>query len=241
MNRRLADSLAREGGNRWEVTAVAPNWLPGDLRPVPFEPAPEEANRTERVNVYLGGQAQLMHFGRRLKAIIQSRPWDLIHAWQEPYVFAGAQIGWYAGRQPVVYYTFQNLAKRYPPPFNWLENWTINRSAGWIAAGRSVEQTLLPRSGYARKPHTVISLGIDAEVFRPDPQARKAIRDRLGLADGPPVIGFLGRFVPEKGLALLQNVLDQLKPPGELCSWAPGHSSSSFNPGLSGMATESGL
>jgi glycosyltransferase involved in cell wall biosynthesis len=40
------------------------------------------------------------------------------------------------------------------------------------------------------------------------------IRQELSWTDsGPPVVGFLGRFVPEKGLALLTKVLDRLATP----------------------------
>jgi glycosyltransferase involved in cell wall biosynthesis len=52
------------------------------------------------------------------------------------------------------------------------------------------------------------------ERFHRDPQAGLRIRQDLGWADsGPPVVGFLGRFVPEKGLALLTKILDRLTTP----------------------------
>ena len=38
--RRLAHEMARAGEGRWEITAVAPKLLHGDLRPIPFEPYP---------------------------------------------------------------------------------------------------------------------------------------------------------------------------------------------------------
>jgi glycosyltransferase involved in cell wall biosynthesis len=54
-------------------------------------------------------------------------------------------------------------------------------------------------------------LGIDLEVFGPDRKAGGQVRRRLGWEkDGPPVVGFLGRFVPEKGAPLLARVLDCL-------------------------------
>ena len=37
VNRRLAHEMAREGGEDWEVTAVAPEFFHGDLRPIRTE------------------------------------------------------------------------------------------------------------------------------------------------------------------------------------------------------------
>ncbi len=35
----------------------------------------------------------------------------------------------------------------------------------------------------------------------------------MGWGAGPPVVGYLGRFVPEKGLAVLQRALDEVRSP----------------------------
>jgi glycosyltransferase involved in cell wall biosynthesis len=57
-------------------------------------------------------------------------------------------------------------------------------------------------------------LGVDMDHFRPDPKARQAVHQALGWDQaGPPVVGYLGRFVPEKGIRLLLRVLDGLQAP----------------------------
>src|SRR6516162_2325442 len=38
LNRRLAHEMARAGGDEWEITAVAPTFMQGDLRPIALEP-----------------------------------------------------------------------------------------------------------------------------------------------------------------------------------------------------------
>ena len=121
LNRRLAHEMARTGSGRWDVTAVAPRFMAGDLRPILLEPAPGEACRLEPVPAYLTRRVHLMAYGRRLKALL-SGPWDLVHVWEEPYVFAGFQAcRWARSGVPVVFWTAQNLRKRYPPPFAWFE------------------------------------------------------------------------------------------------------------------------
>jgi glycosyltransferase involved in cell wall biosynthesis len=52
------------------------------------------------------------------------------------------------------------------------------------------------------------------ELFRADPGARRRVREELGWeVEGPPVVGFVGRFVPEKGLTLLMRALDAVESP----------------------------
>lgn len=235
LNRRLADALARAGAGTWEVTAAAPAFMHGDLRPIPLEPLPGEACRVEPVSVHNSKRPRFLVYGRRLRQLLRE-PWDLVHVWQEPYTPAGAQCAWWTPRRtPLVFATFQNLPKRFPPPFNWLERRSMNRAAGYIAFGHTAQEVLRDRPGYVGKPCRVIPPGVDTERFRPDPAARAAVRQALGWTDdGPPVVGFLGRFVPEKGLSLLTGVLDRLTGwramlvgggphEGELRAWAAQH------------------
>ena len=82
--------------------------------------------------------------------------------------------------------------------------------------GNSIAEVLLSR-GYGIRPHRVMPLGVDLERFFPAPEVGRSVRASLGWSEpGPPVIGFLGRFVPEKGLAMLMATLDALKTP-----WRP--------------------
>lgn len=235
LNRRLPHELARAGRGRWEVTAAAPTFVHGDLRPIPLEPFPGEANELVPVPAYQTARPHVLCYGRTLRRLF-SEPWDVIHAWVEPYVAAGVQLARWAGRRPFAFYTFQNIPKRYPPPFSWGERFTVGRSAGWLAAGHTVEACLQNRREYADKPHRVIPLGVDVDVFHPDTAAGAAVRRTLGWDSvGPPVVGYLGRFIPAKGLALLTTALDAIRSPwralfvgggpaeGELRAWADRH------------------
>jgi glycosyltransferase involved in cell wall biosynthesis len=207
LNRRLPHEMARVGAPRWEVVAVAPKFIHGDLRPISLEPFSSEANGLQPVASYLTRWPHVMFYGQKLKALLRE-PWEIVHCWEEPYVLAGVQLARWASRSRFVPYTFQNIAKTYLPPFNWIERYTIARSAGWVAAGQTVSQTLDHRQGYARKPHRVITLGVDTEMFSPGPATGAAIRRQLGWAEnGAPVVGYLGRFIPQKGLGLLMRAL----------------------------------
>jgi glycosyltransferase involved in cell wall biosynthesis len=143
----------------------------------------------------------------RLAPVLDAR-WDVVHCWQEPYVLAAAEIARQApAGAKVVMASFQNISKRYPWPISSFERSSMARADGWVAFGRTVQDTLATRQGYADKPSRVIPPGVDVERFRPDPEARTNILARLGWTASDPVVGFLGRFVPEKGLALLIDAL----------------------------------
>ncbi len=212
-NRRLAHEMALAGAGEWEVTAVAPERFPGDLRDVELEPIPGEACRVVGIPVRFARRPHLMRYGRALRHLLRGERWDVVHCWQEPYVLSAAQVARAVPRDSaLVYATFQNLPKRYPPPFAQVERAAMRRADGWIAFGRTVEETLAGRPGYRDRPHAVIPPGVDTARFRPDMDARRRIRRELGWAeDGEPVIGYLGRFVEAKGIEVLTTALARVK------------------------------
>ncbi|HEU4454162.1 MAG TPA: glycosyltransferase family 4 protein [Longimicrobium sp.] len=210
-NRRLAHAMAVAGAGEWEVTAVAPARYPGDLRPIELEPMEGEACRVVPLPVRFAHRPHVMFYqglGRVLR-----EGWDVVHCWQEPFIAPAAQTAALApGSAALVFSTFQNIPKRYPPPFAQMERYAMRRADGWIAFGRTVEEALRDREGYRDRPHRVISPGVDVERFRPDRSAVPEIFRNMGWeADGPPVVGFLGRFVPEKGIETLMQALDRIR------------------------------
>src|SRR5262249_43727450 len=137
-NRRLAHEMARVGKNAWEVTAVAPTFFHGqnDLRPLSLETLPAEPCPLEPVPAYLTPCIHLFLYGTRLRSLL-AQGWDLVHCWEEPYILVGGQVAWWTPRgTPLVFRTAQSLPKRYPPPFNWIEQYAIERAAGWICSGQ---------------------------------------------------------------------------------------------------------
>jgi phosphatidyl-myo-inositol dimannoside synthase len=216
MNRRLAHEMARLGRDDWEITAAAPRYFrnSNDLRPVRLDPQSNEACPVVPVDSYLTGRTHFFVYGWRLKSLL-AEPWDLVHCWEEPYIAAGGQTAWWASRRArLVFSSAQSLNKNYPPPFNWIEKYSMARAAGWTCCGELVAANLRAREGYAGLPMARIPLGTDTAQFRPDSSRCKAIRESLGWdAAGPPVVGYLGRFVEEKGLTLLQRALDEVRTP----------------------------
>lgn len=213
LNRRLVSEIARIGKDAWEITVVAPTFSHGDLRPMHLEPDANPYYYLEGLPLHLSKYPHFMAYNWRLKEILQQN-WDLVHCWQEPYIFAGGQIAWWTPQNvPLVYRTAQSNYKHYPSPFNWIENYAMSRASGWICSGGTVAKTLEHRPGYD-KPMRLIPLGVDIDYFYPNPEAGMKTRHALGWNEpDAPVIGYLGRLVPEKGLHLLMRTLDNLQTP----------------------------
>ncbi|HLV78790.1 MAG TPA: glycosyltransferase [Chthonomonadaceae bacterium] len=52
--------------------------------------------------------------------------------------------------------------------------------------------------GYAAEKMVVIPNGFDLSAYHPDPAARRAVRQELGLPEDAPLIGLIARFDPQK-------------------------------------------
>ena len=215
-NRRLAHEMALEGAGEWDVTVAAPSRLRGDLRDIELEPLPAEACAVAPLDVRLSGHPHVRFYGQALRPLLR-QPWDVVHCWEEPYVVAAAQIAWHVpAAARFVPATFQNIAKHYPAPVAMLERRVMTRADGWIAFGETVHETHRDRPGYASKPARVINPGVDITAFRPDPAARRAIRERLGWTAHEAVVGFTGRFVEEKGIGTLLDAFTRSAMPWNL-------------------------
>jgi len=211
LNRRLAHELAATG--EWDVTAVAPARFRGDFAWHEAEAVPGERCTLVPVPTYFSRRVHAMLYGRRVSDLLRREPWDLVHCWEEPYVAAAAQVAAATpARVPLVFATFQNIDKHYPPPFNWIERYTMARADAVIAFGETVRRIVAHR-GFPAGRTRVIPPGVDATRFAPDAAMRRDTRRQLGWSDDVPVVGFLGRFVPEKGLPLLMSVLDGVPSP----------------------------
>ena len=212
LNRRLPHEIARVSGGRWEVTAVAPRFVRSEMRDIVLEVGPNESCQLEPVDLYATKHLHVMTFDFRLREILR-RGWDMVHIFQDPYIVAGWEPAYWTPKGvPFVFFANQNITKKYPPPFSWMERYCVNRCAGWIGCGETVIEALV-KKGYGAKPHRRIGYGVDVEVFRPDKERRQHTRQQLGWDESVPVVSFLGRLTPEKGLDLLTSALGQLHSP----------------------------
>jgi glycosyltransferase involved in cell wall biosynthesis len=183
-----------------DLTAVVPATWGGQA----YEPTFVQGYRTVVTPIRFDGNFHLFHLPRLGRIIAEARP-DVVHVDEEPYNLATVQATWLAlrhGARPL-FFTWQNLLRRYPPPFSWFERYVLSRSRHAIA-GNNEAVGVLRTKGY-RGPATVIpQFGVDPELFAPAPPESRPL-------DRPFTIGYVGRLAPEKGVDLLLEAVAMLK------------------------------
>lgn len=177
--------------------------------PWQFEASPDDGLYTLlRLKQRLSGRNHLHWYHALGQAISEFGP-DLMHIDEEHYSAVTFQAARWARRVriPYIFQTWQNIYKSYPPPFSLMERYVFNHACAALAGTPEIEHVLV-RQGFTGPVH-IIPLGVDTDVFFPDPQ--RAYRDQFKTHDQW-ALGFIGRLVPEKGiLDMAQAVLPQLR------------------------------
>jgi glycosyltransferase involved in cell wall biosynthesis len=107
---------------------------------------------------------------------------------------------------PSLFFTWQNICKCYPPPFNWIEKTSYRGSAAAIA-GSSEAKEVLQRKGFRKWIWVIPQFGVDPQVFQR--HGGEAIRQRFRIG-GNFLVGYVGRLVVEKGLTDVLAALAKL-------------------------------
>ena len=210
MNRALVREVA--GRQDFEVTVAAPSFFQGDLRPIVLEPEPPGSPlRVVPLKTKLSRYIHVFRYdGSALRALIRKGEFDVVHAWEEPYVLAGYQIAKALKNSPArfCFRTAQSYVKRYPPPFNYFERAVLARAQGWIAGASLVHEAML-KKGFPKETGRILNLAVDLSQFQPlSPVDRAPVLQELGLQ--PPIVGFVGRLTQAKGLDVLMPAMEKV-------------------------------
>ncbi|MEL7329884.1 MAG: glycosyltransferase, partial [Cyanobacteria bacterium J06559_1] len=115
-----------------------------------------------------------------------------------------------------VFFTWWNLPYEVTFPLSLLEGYNLRHTDGLIV-GNQDGADILKEHGYHGPVCVMPQLGVDERLFRPQQQPELMTKHDIGTDDF--VVGFVGRFVPEKGLITLFNALGKLSQQSLSRSW----------------------
>jgi glycosyltransferase involved in cell wall biosynthesis len=196
--RRKLDEIAARPEIDRLVAVTPPAWHEPGGRTLMLEPPTGPHAYDLRIEpIRFNGSYHLFYWPGLARVLRDVRP-DLVHLDEEPYNVATAHGTWLAARYGVrsLFFTWQNLLRRYPPPFRWFERGVFRRSAHAIA-GSAEALEVLRAKGYAGPASVIPQFGVDPDLFSPGPPS----------IEDPPVIGFIARLVEEKGIFVLLAAL----------------------------------
>lgn len=190
---RERERVARRLGH--EVTSVTARVWDEGGRDVPLVPRDGE----DVLGVAtLGTHPALFVYDPRPLWRLLGRPWDVLDLHEEPFALATAEVlalrALRRAHMPYCLYSAQNIDKRYPPPFRWVERWSL-RHASAVSVCNEEAGRIVTRKGLTGRA-TVIGLGIDSAAF--SPHGRPPRREC-----GPVRVGYVGRLAAHKGVDVL--------------------------------------
>jgi glycosyltransferase involved in cell wall biosynthesis len=128
---------------------------------------------------------------------------DLLDVHEEPCSLAVAEVNLLrmlaSPRSRLIVYSGQNLYKRYPVPFRWLEQVALRRSAALYVCAADAA-SVMRRKGF-RGRVCILPLGVDRDRYRPcEPSDTASTGRRMR-------IGFVGRIDRRKGVFVLLDAI----------------------------------
>ena len=198
-----------------EVTVVVPKrWKPGGVQNRIVEPKgwQDGSFRVVPISNFSQNNQGLLTFGwDMVKLLRQFRP-QVIQVEQGAKGLAYAELitlnRLLGLKAKNLFFTWWNLPYELKFPVSLLEAYNLKNTDG-VVSGNQDGADILRDRGYTGPIRVMPQLGVDESLFRPQPQPE--LMDRHGIKPEDFVVGFVGRFVEEKGLLTLVDALGQLK------------------------------
>lgn len=148
-----------------------------------------------------------LHYYPDLPALLREIKPDILHMDEEPYSFVtwhGMRVGRKLNAK-LVFFSWQNILRRYPPPFRWLER-QILRWADIGIMGNAAAEQVWRNKGFRGQSTIFPQFGVSMDLFTPQVKCRTR----------PFTIGSANRRLnPEKGVDLILQAAAQLE--GDWC------------------------
>ncbi|MGD0283476.1 MAG: glycosyltransferase family 4 protein [Dissulfurispiraceae bacterium] len=139
------------------------------------------------------------HFYMYLWHTIKKIKPDIVHIDEEHYsivTFQAMRLAKKANAR-ALFFTWQNIYKRYPFPFSFIQEY-IFKNADSAIAGNDEAGDVLRKKGFDKNIAVIPQFGVDPDMFNKINSDN--LRSRIGLETDKFVVGFMGRLVDEKGV-----------------------------------------
>ena len=194
------------------TVAVPPEWR-DERGPLKLERAYTKGYRLVVEPMLFNGSFHLHVYPRIGQLIADLKP-DLVHIDEEPYNLATGHILRAARRHcaKTLFFSWQNLNRRYPFPFNLVESYVL-RHADYAICGNRDSVNVWRAKGYTGPMAVIPQFGVDPDLFNLSHTPREAprIESGVGTLPRPFTLCYAGRLVPEKGVDCLIRACAKLE------------------------------
>ncbi|MBN1312501.1 MAG: glycosyltransferase family 4 protein [Anaerolineae bacterium] len=200
---RKLEEIARH--DNIDLTVIVPPAWKDARGMLPLERAYTSGYQLLAEPIRFNGSFHLHYYPTLAQRIADVRP-HIVHIDEEPYNLAtlhALRLARRAGAKSL-FFTWQNIDRRYPLPFAWVEKWVLSRIDHAIAGTQEAAE-VWEKKGYSGPMTVIPQFGVDPDIFAPD-----STKEDAPAGDKPFVIGYAGRLVPEKGLDLAIDAVARL-------------------------------
>lgn len=185
-----------------DLTVVVPPSWRDERGSIPLELGHTEGYKLITTPIRFNGHFHLHYYPTLPQILAEANP-DVLHIDEEPYntatfLAARAMRKLNPGTR-ILFFSWQNIARRYPPPFAWMEKFVYQNSDAAIAGSTAAEK-ILRAKGFTKRLCVIPQFGVP-DSFAPSPTPREP---------RPITIGYAGRLVHEKGIQVLMRAVQPL-------------------------------
>ncbi len=185
-----------------ELTVIVPPVWNDASGPIPLERSHTNGYRLVVDPIRFNGDFHLHYYPKLKQRMAEFQP-EIVHIDEEPYNLAT----WLAWRQASkheaksLFFSWQNLDRRYPFPFRTMEKQVL-QGVDYAIMGNQESVQVWRNKGYHGPSAIIPQFGVDPEIFYPPPFRDSGRGFIIGSANR--------RLVPEKGVDLLLQAAAQL-------------------------------